>query len=221
MKICTKCNIKKEDHCFTKSVAQCKECRAEYSKQYNKANKEKRAEYTKQYRKLNVEKLKKYMDDNKERFCKAKQKYYKENKTIILKRNKQYHLANKEKRNIFLKQYAFNKRKNDIMFKFKHNVRMLILTSFKRKNHRKKSKTADILGCSIEEFKSHIERQFTKGMSWEKLGDIHLDHIIPLATAKTEEDVIKLNHYTNFQPLWANDNLKKSDKIIEKQLVLI
>ena len=70
-----------------------------------------------------------------------------------------------------------------------------------------------ILGCTIDEFKSYIESKFKKGMTFENYGEWHLDHIIPLATAKTTEDVIKLCHYTNFQPLWAEDNLKKGAKI--------
>ena len=51
-------------------------------------------------------------------------------------------------------------------------------------------------------------------MTLENHGEWHLDHIIPLAIAKTEEEIIKLNHYTNFQPLWAIDNLKKGAKIL-------
>jgi len=58
-------------------------------------------------------------------------------------------------------------------------------------------------------------------MTLDNQGKWHLDHIIPLATTKTEKDVIRLNHYTNFQPLWAKDNLSKGYKIIEKQLVLL
>ena len=53
-------------------------------------------------------------------------------------------------------------------------------------------------------------------MSWENQGKWHLDHIIPISSAKTEEDVIRLNHYTNFQPLWAEDNFKKGKKYEEK-----
>jgi hypothetical protein len=49
-------------------------------------------------------------------------------------------------------------------------------------------------------------------MSWENQGEWHLDHIMPISLAKTEEEVIKLNHYTNFQPLWAEDNVRKSNK---------
>ena len=74
----------------------------------------------------------------------------------------------------------------------------------------------DIVGCSPTELREHIEKQFTDGMSWDNYGTYgwHLDHIIPLSTAETREDVFKLNHYTNLQPLWATDNLKKGKKII-------
>jgi hypothetical protein len=68
-------------------------------------------------------------------------------------------------------------------------------------------------GCTLEELKTHIGKQFTKGMSWEKLGEIHIDHIIPLASATCEKEIIKLCHYTNLQPLWAIDNLKKGSRI--------
>ena len=85
----------------------------------------------------------------------------------------------------------------------------------KTKGVRKTNKTFDIVGCSPEFLKEYIENKFTEGMSWVLMGKhIHIDHIIPLSSAKTEEDVYKLCHYTNLQPLWAEDNLKKSSKII-------
>jgi len=87
--------------------------------------------------------------------------------------------------------------------------------AFINKGFVKNSKTEDILGCKVEFFNEYIESKFTNGMSWERISDIHLDHIIPLATVVTEEDIYRLNHYTNFQPLWAKDNLQKSDKVPE------
>jgi hypothetical protein len=77
----------------------------------------------------------------------------------------------------------------------------------------KKSRTYEILGCSFEEFKNYIDNQLSVGMSWDNHGEWHLDHKIPISFGKTEEEVIKLNHYTNFQPLWAYENLLKSNKI--------
>ena len=71
-----------------------------------------------------------------------------------------------------------------------------------------------ILGCTCDEFIDYIKSKFKEDMTIDNHGEWHLDHIIPLATAKTEEDVIRLNHHTNFQPLWAFDNLSKGSKII-------
>jgi hypothetical protein len=82
---------------------------------------------------------------------------------------------------------------------------------------RKRIPSQSILGCSWETFKEHIESKFTEQMNWDNHGQFgwHLDHIIPLASAKTEDDLYKLNHYTNIQPLWWRDNIIKGDKILE------
>jgi hypothetical protein len=79
----------------------------------------------------------------------------------------------------------------------------------------KKSKAFDILGCSAEEFKIYMESKFQPGMSWKNNTRYgwHIDHIIPISSAQNEEQAIKLNHYSNLQPLWAIDNLKKSNKV--------
>lgn len=73
-------------------------------------------------------------------------------------------------------------------------------------------KTASILGCSWAEFAAHIERQFLPGMTWQNRGEWHIDHIVALATAKTEADVLALNHFTNLRPMWGPDNFKKGAK---------
>lgn len=136
--------------------------------------------------------------------------------------NKRYREKNKEK----IKEWRKNNRtkireqqrkynSKDPLFKVKRSVRRAIHKHIKKRGYTKKAKSFKILGCPFDVFKQYIERQFTKGMTWDNYGDWHLDHIIPMASATTEEEVLKLNHYTNFQPLWAEDNLKKSDKIIE------
>jgi hypothetical protein len=86
--------------------------------------------------------------------------------------------------------------------------------SIKGKGYTKKSKTSEYLGCTFNEFKTYIEEKFIENMSWENRMDWHLDHIYPISLAETEDELIKLNHYTNFQPLWAVDNLRKGNKII-------
>jgi hypothetical protein len=75
-----------------------------------------------------------------------------------------------------------------------------------------KPRSFELLGTDVESFKTHIESQFADGMSWENHGEWHIDHIVPLASGKTPEDIWKLCHYTNLQPLWAADNIRKGAK---------
>lgn len=90
----------------------------------------------------------------------------------------------------------------------------MIATAFTRSGYTKTSRTHEIIGCSWEEFTVHIERQFLPGMTWENRHLWHIDHITPLSTAKTEEDVIALNHVSNLRPIWAEDNIAKKDKLL-------
>lgn len=105
------------------------------------------------------------------------------------------------------------KQASDHFYRLKRRFRGRIRQILRKLAKQKSCKTEDIVGCSWEQFSSHIERQFTKGMSWDRLDEIHIDHIVPLVTAKTERDVLRLNHYTNLRPLWAKDNLKKGCKV--------
>ena len=236
MKKCSKCKIEKELIDFNKNKSHkdgcqnhCKICIKEYKIQNKEINKE----YKKQYYLKNKEK-------NKERDNERSKQYYLKNKEIIKKKNqiktKQYYLnnsdtinenyrkwyiENKEKRIQYILQYQKKRRLNDNLFRLKCNIITSIGKSFRRKGYSKKSRTHQILGCTFEDFKEHLEKQFIEGMSWDNIGKWHLDHIYPVSLAKDEEELIRLNHYTNFQPLWASDNFKKGNKIIEKQLKLI
>lgn len=95
----------------------------------------------------------------------------------------------------------------------KFYTRVRITTSLKRKGFSKNTKTAEIIGCDWKQLKEHIEAKFEKRMSWENRKDWHLDHFIPLSVAETEDEVNRLNHYTNLRPLWKLDNLQKGSKI--------
>ncbi|NCS94365.1 MAG: hypothetical protein GW761_11245, partial [Leptospira sp.] len=85
--------------------------------------------------------------------------------------------------------------------------------SFKRKGYKKGSKTEQILGCSFLDFKEYIEEQFTQGMNWANYGQWHIDHIIPISVAENEAQILILNRYQNLRPLWADENLSKSDSV--------
>ena len=100
------------------------------------------------------------------------------------------------------------------LFNLKEKIRCLIKYSFKRNGFSKTSKTQQILGCTFEEFKQYLESKFESWMNWENRGLYNgelnfgwdIDHIIPISSAKTDEDIIKLNHYTNLQPLCSYTN---------------
>ena len=84
------------------------------------------------------------------------------------------------------------------------------------KGYVKSKKTEELLGCTWDEARKYIESKFKDGMTWNNHGlhGWHIDHIIPLNSAKTKEEIEKLFHYTNLQPLWAKENLSKGDSII-------
>lgn len=124
-----------------------------------------------------------------------------------------YRQRNKEKLNQRVIRYARERRQRDPLFLFKHSLRSLISHSFSNKGFSKKSKTAQILGCEFDFLITHIERQFLPGMTWDNRHLWHIDHITPLATATTEEEVLALNHFTNLRPIWKDENLKKRDSI--------
>jgi len=104
------------------------------------------------------------------------------------------------------------RRLKDPFFAFKESIKTLIIMSIRARGWSKQTKTAQLLGCSFEELKLHIEKQFTQGMTWENRGEWEIDHIIPCARATTPTEFEKLQHYTNLQPLWAVDNMKKGSK---------
>jgi len=190
VKTCSKCGIEKNIELFHKHklhkdgyASQCKECCKFKEKEYIEKNKQ---------------------------YIKIKQKIYRvKNKEKII----EYRVNNKEKRNTYHK----NRINNDPLYKLSYSIRININTSFKHNNHRKKSKTQEILGCTFKEFKIYLESLFEPWMTWQNHGNWDgipteintawdIDHIIPSSSAKTEEDVYKLNHYTNFQPLCSYTN---------------
>ena len=110
--------------------------------------------------------------------------------------------------------YMLTRKLNDPLFKLRCNIGGRTSQAFKRKGYSKTSKYHEMLGVPYEIASAHIERQFTKGMTWLNHGEWHIDHVIPLASADNEAELINLCHYTNLQPLWAKDNLVKNAKII-------
>lgn len=116
------------------------------------------------------------------------------------------------------KTYMQNRLASDNLFRLKHNIKALVFKACNNKNYTKKSRTQKIIGCSYNDLSLHLESQFATGMGWNNTGQWHIDHRLPLAAAKTEDELIKLCHYTNLQPLWAEDNIRKADKYDPEEL---
>ena len=102
---------------------------------------------------------------------------------------------------------------SDPIEKLTRTIRTFICQSIIRGGYKKKSRTHEILGCDFGFFKSHIEKQFQPGMNWDNRSKWHIDHITPMASAKSESEAVALNHYTNLRPLWAQENLSKGAKV--------
>lgn len=152
-----------------------------------------------------------YYFNNSELLKKRRKERYLENSVIELNINKIYYDNNKTE---IIEKLKIKRQTNHI-FRLKNNIRSRLIQFLGSCNLHKDNKTFDIVGCSPEFLKEHLEQKFTEGMSWELMGKfIHVDHIIPLSSVKTKEEIYKLCHYTNLQPLWAEDNLKKGCKII-------
>ena len=178
---------------------QCNECR----KQYYQANKG-----------VLLEKAKEYYEANKEAIAETKRQYNQANKEAKAEYNKQYHQANKDA----IAEYKKERYNTDPFFRLTHNIRVSIRRAIATGGYSKTSKTHEILGCSYDEYHQHIEAQFTDGMSWERMSEIHIDHRLPLSAATTEEELLALNHHRNLQPLWKSDNLAKGSSYCPKEL---
>lgn len=180
--------------CYTKIMKQCLECNKlldkPTDKHRSKCNSCRSAKYSD---KINAKKRNNY-DPLK------KQVYYQNNKVAIKARTSKTHIE---------------RRKIDPLYKLINQVRTRTNQTLKSKKLNKISNFAKYIGCTPEELKLHIEKQFQPGMSWElhSKDGFHIDHIIPLSSAKNEKEVYTLCHYTNLQPLWAIDNMKKGSKV--------
>jgi len=230
-KTCTKCNVEKKVNEFGNNKSSkdglshsCKDCCNKKSKEWYKNNKEYASKRNKLYNKKNHTKIlkytKQYRDKNKEKIKKANNKYYIKNKKEIAIKSKKYwsNPANKLKNNERSLNYYHNTIKNNDILYLKSILRGRTFKAFRSSKWDKNNATVKMLGCNFKTAHKHIERQFTKGMSWDNQGEWHIDHIVPLSSAKTEEQLIKLCHYRNLQPLWAYDNISKGAKMPNVQI---
>lgn len=173
---------------------------------YYAGNREKLDAKSRQYRLDNLERCRK-LEDIRSKKSRALDPNFKSKVTS-------YRVANREKFNAWRASWKRNRLKSDPIFYLETSVRNRLNEAIRRCGYTKRSKTLQALGCDWEFFKLHIERQFLSGMSWEKIGsEIHIDHITPMASAKSLDDVLALSHFTNLRPMWAKDNQSKGARI--------
>ena len=133
--------------------------------------------------------------------------------------SKRWRTENRDKKNEYKRKYENDRYHNDPIYRLK----MLYYSSINKALSRNKRGKLKYLGCSLEYLQEHLKSQFEEGMTLKNRGvgkgKWHVDHILPLAAAKGDEDkIIMLCHYTNLRPMWSHENEAKSDKHCKKEL---
>ncbi len=217
-KVCNKCKVEKPVSEFNKNgkyyYSMCKECKREY----RLANYERESKLGKERNKLNAD----HIREQKREYRKNSPVYkeYQLNRKEDLKEyNKRYYLENKDKINKQKNQYQKNKELINPLFKLRRRINNRIYLSITTQGYSKNKCTEEILGCSINEFKQHIESLWEPWMNWDNYGKYNgspnygwdIDHIIPNSSAINESEVYELNHYSNLQPLcsYVNRDIKR------------
>lgn len=228
-KVCTKCKIEKDLSEFSyrnkpKKLLkqQCKSCDKDYAlanrdkkRLWKEKNRERIREQDKEYTKANKDKIKRRRDiwteKNKDRIREVDKKYREKNKEKERTRGKEWRKNNKPYRN----KQERDRKNSDPLYKLSCNIRNITCRAYTSNGWGKKTRTQEILGCDFTTFEQHLNYNpygFKVGDS-----DLHLDHIVPISSAITEEELLALNHYTNFQLLPSVYNRDiKSDKPWDK-----
>ena len=227
-KKCTKCKEIKslDDFCDLKSSKDGKQFRCKIcNKEYRKKNKEKIKEYKKNYYKKNKQeiqiKIKEYSNKNKESLKVYRKLYYQKNSKDIKQKVKVYKQKNpnakkiwkennKEKVKKSFQKWNKSQRLHNPLYRLKRRIRSNISDSLKRQGYSKNTKTYNILKCEFDFFMNWINGIASNNYTYG-IGELHLDHVVPMSLAQTEDEAILLCHYSNYQLLTAKENLLKKD----------
>lgn len=204
-KKCSKCRETKPAEMFSRHKRnrdglqfQCKACISDYNLKNRKHWRSKAATRSDAYREAERERNRTYHRRNREAIAERRRKYRQNNKELLAERNRVY----QEKR-----------RAHDHKYVLVGRLRRRMLQALNEKHLTKNQTTMQALGCDADYFCQHIERQFLKGMNWENRDKWHLDHIVPISSAKTEEEIYQLAHFTNIRPMWATENISKGNQV--------
>ena len=209
MKTCARCHQTKQLSAFHKQHQkpdgyrpECKQCRSFDS-----------ADYYNTHRELVKGKWKKYLETHPEYnkdYYNANADYFKNYYESHAAQYKQWRQDNRK----HLAAYRRQLKDRDPNFKVACALRTRISSLIRKAGVRKDARSTELLGCSINDFRLYLESLFQSGMTWDNYGKWHIDHKIPCSRfdLKKIEEQKKCFHYTNQQPLWAIDNLRKSTK---------
>jgi hypothetical protein len=196
-KICTCCNELKELSAFAKKKrnksgydSMCRVCKNNKLIKYRNSNIDKTREWGKQNSKRQREKNQEKCQMNKKNAYNKKRDYYKKK----------------------WREYAKFRSDTDVNFRLRQSLRQRVYSALKL--IKKSESTSVLIGCEIEFLKKHLEKNFKDGMSWDNYGEWHIDHIKPCAVfdLSDKEQQRECFNYMNLQPLWAIENIKKSNK---------
>lgn len=199
----------------TKRIAQQKKDRESMTEYQIAEINAKQNDYSKHHRSKDPAKYatisRKYREANPEKSREAASKWRSANKIKVAEyaRNRRQKAEMKERRNSARRE----KHKSDALFLLECRCRSRTHYAFRAFGYSKTSKTAELLGADWITVSSHIESQFIEGMTWENRSLWHIDHIKPIASATDRDHLHQLCHYTNLQPLWIEENMKKSSRL--------
>lgn len=199
--------------------------RSQYHKEWYIKNRKKVLQQQREYYQNNKDKKQAYQQRNKEHRAEQHRKWSRENSDRLSTYHREYYADpnNKKRKADQAKKRSsvINARRRQLRREcpqtlIKSRLRNRLATALRHQGTRRQRKL-EFFGCTPKELKSHIENQFVDGMSWERFGEIHIDHIKPLHLfdLSDEQQLKEVSHYTNLRPLWAKDNLArtKSDYI--------
>ena len=151
--------------------------------------------------------------EQKERYRQRNNEYARQRRLLMTDQERK---AETRKRAPYMLEYVNTRRESDPGFKLRMNLRHRVWNALQANEAGKSKSIQDLIGCPSDELVSHLETQFTDGMTWENYGrhGWHVDHIRPCASfdLKDPEQQRQCFHYTNLQPLWAVDNIRKGAK---------
>lgn len=218
MKECTKCKeVKELEEFYRRKAARdgrsswCKVCHSKKTKAHRVANPDKYRKWQREWYKNNHDYCQTRRDNNRQSLReRSRERYWADPDKFRDKANR-WARDNREK----LNNYRKARIEQNSLFKTRHYMRNLIRNTLRNEGYEKKSRTHEILGCSYEELQTHLIQTFEMNycIEYSPEYDLHIDHIYPVSLAKSESELIELNHYSNLQLLFAEDNLKKSNRL--------